>query len=68
MLPGFNSNEGVEQQQLLVVHQRSSRLVSLHEHSSRYCINELMQGNTHVHGCLVAEEPAGVFHSRGAGA
>ena len=33
-----------------------------------YCINELMQEITHVHRCLVAEEPAGVFHSRGAGA
>ena len=27
-----------------------------------------MQENTHVYRCLVAEESAGVFHSRGAGA
>ena len=35
----------------------------------RYCIDELMQENTHDHRCLVAEDPAGVFHSsRSAGA
>ena len=35
----------------------------------RYCIDELIQENTHVHRCLVAEKPAGVFYSsRSAGA
>ena len=27
-----------------------------------------MQENTHVHLCLVAEDPAGLFHARSAGA
>ena len=39
-----------------------------HERYRSVCINKLIQENTHVHWCLVAEEPAGVFHSHGAGA
>ena len=35
---------------------------------ARLMINEFMQENTHVHRCLVVEDPAGVFHARMAGA
>ena len=31
------------------------------------CIEEIMQENTHVHRCLVAEDPAGMFHARSTG-
>ena len=37
-------------------------------HFLKYCIKEIMQENTHVHRYLVAEDPAGLFHARSAGA